>query len=34
MNDIDDMPIKCRDCAYWDVCEYPYVCSDYRKETE
>lgn len=26
MNDIDEMPPKCHDCPYWEVCEYPYVC--------
>lgn len=26
MNNIDDMPPKCHDCPYWEVCEEPYVC--------
>lgn len=32
MNDIDDMPPKCRDCPYWEIAEKPYVCCDCRKE--
>lgn len=28
MSDIDKMPPKCRDCPYWEMCEYPYVCGD------
>ena len=31
MNDIDEIPPKCHDCPYWEVCEYPYVCYDMRK---
>lgn len=35
MNDIDDMPPKCHDCPYWEMCEEPYVCptQDWREET-
>lgn len=28
MIDIDKMPPKCHDCAYWEICEPPYVCAD------
>ena len=31
MNDIDDMPSKCRDCPYWEMAEKPYVCCDCRE---
>lgn len=38
MNNIDDMPPKCHDCAYWELCESPYVCPDQyttqKKEVE
>lgn len=27
MNNIDDMPSKCKNCPYWEMCEYPYVCN-------
>ena len=26
MNDIDNMPLKCHDCPYWEMCEEPYIC--------
>lgn len=26
MNDVDEMPIKCKDCPYWEYAEYPYYC--------
>ena len=26
MNNIDDMPPKCHDCSYWEICEEPYIC--------
>lgn len=26
MNNIDDMPPKCHDCPYWEICEEPYIC--------
>ena len=40
MNNIDEMPGKCHDCPYWEICEEPYVCpvdpteikNDWRKE--
>lgn len=28
MNNLDEMPIKCQDCPYWEYAEYPYVCYD------
>lgn len=28
MNDIDNMPSKCKDCPYWERAEKPYVCED------
>lgn len=28
MNDIDKIPIKCRDCAYWELATYPWCCGD------
>lgn len=28
MNDIDKMPSKCRDCAYWELATYPWYCGD------
>lgn len=28
MNNIDDMPAKCKACHYWEACEYPYICQD------
>ena len=28
MNDIDKMPSKCRDCAYWELASYPWCCGD------
>ena len=34
MNNIDDMPPKCRDCPYWEIAEKPYVCSICRKDYE
>lgn len=33
MNDIEQMPAKCHDCPYWEVCEYPYVCEDIGGKT-
>ena len=27
MNDINNMPMKCQYCPYWEVCEPPYVCN-------
>ena len=32
MNNIDDMPPKCNDCPYWEICEAPYVCPTQDKE--
>ena len=26
MNNIDDMPPKCHDCPYWEICKEPYIC--------
>lgn len=26
MNNIDEMPPRCHDCPYWEICEEPYVC--------
>ena len=26
MNDIDKMPVKCRDCPYWELAVYPWYC--------
>lgn len=34
MNNIDEMPPKCHDCPYWEVCEYPYVCINMRGEAD
>lgn len=34
MNNVDQMPTKCHDCPYWEVCEYPYVCRDIGGETK
>ena len=34
MNDVDSMPIKCHDCPYWEVCEYPYICSEIESENK
>ena len=28
MNNIDDMPPKCHDCPYGEVCEEPYICQE------
>ena len=28
MNDIDNLPSKCRDCAYWELATYPWCCGD------
>ena len=28
MNDIDKMPVKCRDCPYWELAVYPWYCGD------
>jgi len=28
MNDIDKMPVKCRDCPYWELASYPWYCGD------
>lgn len=28
MNDIDKMPVKCRDCPYWEIATYPWCCGD------
>ena len=28
MNDIDNMPPKCKDCPYWEIGEEPYNCED------
>lgn len=28
MNDIDKLPSKCRDCAYWELAKYPWYCRD------
>ena len=28
MNDIDKMPVKCRDCPYWELAKYPWYCGD------
>lgn len=32
MRNIDEMPPKCHNCPYWEVCKYPYVCSDMKGE--
>lgn len=34
MNNIDEMPPKCHDCPYWEICEEPYICptQDEKKE--
>ena len=35
MNDIDNMPPKCKDCPYWELAQYPYCCDDCQtKEPE
>lgn len=26
MNDVDTMPIKCKNCPYWEIAEKPYNC--------
>ena len=28
MNDIDKMPVKCRDCPYWELAVDPWYCGD------
>jgi len=28
MNDIDKMPVKCRDCPYWELAVCPWNCGD------
>lgn len=28
MNDIDKIPVKCRDCPYWEIATYPWCCGD------
>lgn len=28
MNDIDKIPVKCRDCPYWELASYPWCCGD------
>lgn len=28
MNNIDEMPAKCKSCPYWEPREYPYICQD------
>jgi len=28
MNDIDKMPVKCRDCPYWELATFPWCCGD------
>lgn len=28
MNNIDEMPAKCKSCPYWEACEYPGICQD------
>lgn len=28
MNDIDKLPVKCRDCPYWELASYPWCCGD------
>lgn len=28
MNNIDEMPARCKACPYWEACEYPYICQD------
>ena len=28
MNDIDKIPSKCRDCAFWELATYPWCCGD------
>lgn len=28
MNDIDKMPVKCRDCPYWELAIFPWCCGD------
>lgn len=28
MNNIDDMPPKCRDCPYWEFANHLYACWD------
>ena len=32
MNDIDNMPAKCRDCPYWEIARKPYNCDDCEGE--
>lgn len=32
MNDIDKMPVKCRDCPYWELASYPWCCGDCADE--
>lgn len=26
MNNLEEMPPRCHDCPYWEICEPPYVC--------
>ena len=28
MNDINEMPLVCAYCPYWEVCKPPYICPD------
>lgn len=28
MNDIDKIPVKCRDCPYWELASFPWCCGD------
>jgi len=32
MKDIDDMPPKCHDCPYWEMCDEPYICPTQDKK--
>ena len=31
MNDINEMPSKCKNCPYWEFAEKPYYCIDCEK---
>ena len=34
MNNIDEMPAKCKACPYWEACEYPGICQDTEPSRE
>lgn len=34
MNNIDNMPPKCHDCPYWEMCDEPYICPEQNGKKE